>query len=36
MLVNPPGVVAPHQHNITPKPKGNSKDLKTVSIGRIK
>ena len=33
MLVNPPGVVAPHQHNITPKPKRNAKGLKTVSIG---
>ena len=36
MLVNPPGVVAPHQHNITPKPKRNAKGLKTVSIGRIR
>ena len=33
MLVNPPGVVAPHKHNITPKPKRNAKGLKTVSIG---
>ena len=36
MLVNPPGVVGKHNHKITPNPKGKAKDLKTVSIGRIK
>ena len=36
MLVNPPGVVGKHNHKITPNPKGEAKDLKTVSIGRIK
>ena len=36
MLINPPGVVGKHNHKITPNPKGKSKDLKTVSIGRIK
>ena len=36
MLVNPPGVVGKHNHKITPNPKGDAKDLKTVSIGRIK
>ena len=36
MLVNPPGVVGEHNHKITPNPKGDAKDLKTVSIGRIK
>ena len=41
MLINPPGVVGEHNHKIisknTPgsgiKPNGNSKDLKTISIG---
>ena len=39
VLVNPAGVVAPHNHQITPKPKpqpipnGKAKDLKTISIG---
>ena len=36
MLINPPGVVGEHNHKITPNPKGDAKDLKTVSIGRIK
>ena len=36
MLINPPGVVGKHNHKITPNPKGEAKDLKTVSIGRIK
>ena len=36
MLINPPGVVGKHNHKITPNPKGDAKDLKTVSIGRIK
>ena len=36
MLVNPPGVVGKHNHKITPNPSGGSKDLKTISIGRIK
>ena len=36
VLVNPAGVVAPHNHQITPKANGNSKDLKTISIGRTK
>ena len=43
MLVNPVGVVAPHNHQITPKPEkvtvvpmGDAKSLKTISIGRTK
>ena len=36
VLVNPAGVVAPHNHQITPKPSGDAKDLKTISIGRTK
>ena len=36
MLINPPGVVGEHNHKITPNPKGDAEDLKTVSIGRIK
>ena len=31
MLINPPGVVAEHNHKITPK--GNADDLKEISIG---
>ena len=31
MLINPPGVVGPHNHNITAN--GNASDLKTISIG---
>jgi hypothetical protein len=45
VLTNPVGVVAAHNHQITPKPKpeevkivpmGNAKSLKTISIGRTK
>ena len=43
MLVNPVGVVAPHNHQITPKaeevkviPMGNASSLKPISIGRTK
>ena len=38
VLVNPPGVVAPHNHQITPDPNPSSdaKKLKTISMGRIK
>ena len=43
MLVNPVGVVAPHNHQITPKPEevkvvpmGNASSLKPISIGRTK
>ena len=36
VLVNPAGVVAPHNHQITPNPSGDAKDLKTISIGRTK
>ena len=36
MLINPPGVVGKHNHKITPNPSNDAKDLKTVSIGRIK
>ena len=42
VLVNPVGVVAPHNHQITPKeepkiiPNGNASSLKTISIGRTK
>ena len=37
VLVNPPGVVAPHNHKITPDPNPNSdaKKLKTISIGKL-
>ena len=43
MLVNPVGVVAPHNHQITPKPEkvtvvpmGDASTLRTISIGRTK
>ena len=43
MLINPVGVVAPHNHQITPKaeevkviPMGNASSLKPISIGRTK
>ena len=42
VLVNPVGVVAPHNHQITPKeepkiiPNGNASSLKSISIGRTK
>ena len=38
VLVNPPGVVAPHNHKITPDPNPSSdaKKLKTISIGKTK
>jgi len=38
VLVNPPGVVAPHNHTITPDPNPSSdaKKLKTISIGKTK
>ena len=38
VLVNPPGVVAPHNHTITPDPNPHSaaKKLKTISIGKTK
>jgi len=38
VLVNPPNVVAPHNHQITPDPNPSSdaKKLKTISMGRIK
>ena len=37
VLVNPPGVVAPHNHTITPDPNPSSdaKKLKTISIGKL-
>jgi len=36
VLVNPVGVVAPHNHQITPKiiPNGNASSLKPISIGK--
>ena len=38
VLVNPPNVVAPHNHKITPDPNPSSdaKKLKTISIGKTK
>ena len=43
MLVNPVGVVAPHSHQITPKPEkvkiipnGDASSLRSISIGRTK
>ena len=38
VLVNPPNVVAPHNHTITPDPNPSSdaKKLKTISIGKTK
>ena len=43
MLVNPAGVVAPHSHQITPKPEkvkiipnGDASSLRSISIGRTK
>ena len=43
MLINPVGVVAPHNHQITPKPEnteiipnGNAESLKSISLGRTK
>ena len=34
MLINPPGVIGPHNHSITPN--GDASDLKEVSIGNFK
>ena len=43
MLINPVGVVAPHNHQITPKPEkvtivpnGDASSLRSISIGRTK